>query len=299
VAPRELEELARRVPLAQELVLASKRPAHAYLLIGRDRALLSELTSAFAQALICEEGGCGICKVCSSIANGEHPDVVVYEHRGSHWTIGEVQEVIQRALRRPLVASRQVLVLEDVHLGRNVLPALLKTVEEPGARTIFVFWSDLLTPALSTLASRCVVLHALSPVGPGSFERAGQAGRLPTRLIEVFRGIPEVLNGTGAQVEEVVGEIQLVLEEASKEPEGSLRGRVGASPVELDKRRARREALGRGLSELAHAWLTAHGPGPQGRAGLAAIEDLILSLDRNPNETLALEALLLRLSLLD
>jgi hypothetical protein len=299
VAPRELEELAKRIPLAEELVLASKKPAHAYLFLGRDRVLLFELTSAFAQALICEQGGCGICKVCSSITNGEHPDVVLYQHRGSHWTIGEVHEVIQRALRRPLVASRQVLVLEDVHLGRNVLPALLKTVEEPGARTIFVFWSDLLTPALSTLASRCVVMHASSPLGSRSSEQTGGAAPLPRRLGEVFRGIPEALNGTGAKVEELVGEIQLVLEEASKEPEDPLRGQAGASPVEQDQRRARREALGRGLSELAHAWLAAHGPGLQGASGLAAIQELIVSLDRNPNETLALEALLLRLSLLD
>jgi hypothetical protein len=305
VAPRELEELARRVPLAGELALASRKPAHAYMLIGRDRALLAELTSAFAQALICEDGGCGTCKSCSSIANGEHPDLVVYEHRGSYWTIGEVHEVIQRAIRRPLVAPRQVLVMEDVHLGRNVLPALLKTVEEPGARTIFVFWSDLLTPGLSTLASRCVVLHVSSPAVPERGALASDdlnhgSGQMSSweKLVDLFREIPSLLNGTGAKVEELVSQIQIALEEASKGSEVPG-GQAFSSCSEPDKRRARREALGRSLSELAHAWLAHQGPGAKGASGLAAIEELIVSLDRNPNETLGLEALLLRLSLLD
>ena len=58
----------------------------------------------------------------------------------------------------PSGGSRQVLVVDDVHLAGKAVPALLKTVEEPPPTTVFVLLADNTPPELDTIVSRCVTI---------------------------------------------------------------------------------------------------------------------------------------------
>ena len=101
-------------------------------------------------------GGCGSCNVCRRALAGTHPDLVVVERTGASVSVADAQSIVTRAQRRPLEAARQVLMVADVHLARESVPALLKTVEEPPPSTVFVLLADDLPPSLDTIVSRCV-----------------------------------------------------------------------------------------------------------------------------------------------
>jgi DNA polymerase III subunit delta' len=106
--------------------------------------------------LLCPYGGCGVCDTCGRVLAGVHPDLVVVERTGAAIDVDDARRLGTLALRRPLQASRQVLVVGDVHLAERAAPALLKTLEEPPATTIFVLLADEVPPELVTVASRCV-----------------------------------------------------------------------------------------------------------------------------------------------
>jgi DNA polymerase-3 subunit delta' len=77
------------------------------------------------------------------------------ERSGASLEVDEARSIVARAHRRPLESSRQVVVVDDVHLAAKAVPALLKTVEEPPPATVFVLLADSTPPALDTIASRC------------------------------------------------------------------------------------------------------------------------------------------------
>ena len=70
-------------------------------------------------------------------------------HRtGAAITVDEIRDVTTRALRRPVEGVRQVLVIDDVHLAVRSAPALLKTLEEPPATTVFILTAEDVPPGL-------------------------------------------------------------------------------------------------------------------------------------------------------
>ena len=113
--------------------------------------------------ILCPDGGCGACSTCRRVLAGTHPDLVMVERSGASLSIDDARSVGARAQRRPLEASRQVLVVTDIHLALLSAPALLKTIEEPPPSTVFVLVGDELLPELATIASRCVEV-AFDPV---------------------------------------------------------------------------------------------------------------------------------------
>ena len=141
----------------------ARRPVHAYLLHGPPGSGKRAAARALAAALLCPDGGCGRCNTCRRALAGTHPDLVVVERSGASLDVDEARSIVTRAQRRPLEASRQVLMVTDVHLATRSAPALLKTVEEPPPATVFVLLADDLPASLATIASRCVKV-AFGPV---------------------------------------------------------------------------------------------------------------------------------------
>src|SRR6202034_977028 len=92
---------------------------------------------AFAAAIICPNGGCGICAACQGALAGGHPDVNVVERPGPAITVDEARAITAFAQRTPTAATHQVLILADFHLVDRAAPALLKTIEEPPPSTVF------------------------------------------------------------------------------------------------------------------------------------------------------------------
>lgn len=135
---------------------AARRPVHAYLFVGQPGSGPRAAAAGFAAALLCPGGGCGTCGTCRRVLEGTHPDVVAVERNGAAIDVDDARRLGRLALRRPLEAARQVLLVGDVHLAERAVPALLKTLEEPPATTVFVLFADEVPPDLATVASRCV-----------------------------------------------------------------------------------------------------------------------------------------------
>jgi DNA polymerase-3 subunit delta' len=106
--------------------------------------------------LLCPNGGEDGCDTCRRVREGAHPDVIFFEREGAALSIDQAREVARLAVRSSLEGGRQVLVLPDLHLARDAVPALLKTIEEPPAHTIFIALADFVPPELVTIASRSV-----------------------------------------------------------------------------------------------------------------------------------------------
>ncbi|HVC15272.1 MAG TPA: hypothetical protein VND62_10485 [Acidimicrobiales bacterium] len=135
---------------------AARQPVHAYLFVGQPGSGSRAAARGFAAALLCPDGGCGSCDTCRRVLAGTHPDLVTVERTGAAIDVDDARRLGTLALRRPLEAARQVLVAGDIHLAERAAPALLKTLEEPPATTVFVLLADDVPPALVTVASRCV-----------------------------------------------------------------------------------------------------------------------------------------------
>ena len=207
-----------------QLRAAARRPVHAYLLHGPAGSGKREAARGFAAALLCPDGGCGVCNSCRRARSGSHPDLVVVERTGASLDVDEARTIVARAQRRPLESARQVLLVTDVHLAGKAAPALLKTVEEPPPTTVFVLIADDLPASLVTIASRCVkirfdpvpvdavagwlvdhgvddeVAWSVATVAGGRLDRAKLLATDPgfgERLAQ-WRSVPTGLDGTGA-----------------------------------------------------------------------------------------------------
>lgn len=163
--------------LAAELRRHVRRPVHAYLLLGSHGRTAAR---AFAAALLCSTGGCGRCRSCRAVVDGNHPDATIVSRAGPTWRIEEVRGLLDLAVRAPGAGGRVVLVLPDAHLLGAVAPAVLKTLEEPPATTVLVLAAPAVPPELGTVASRCV--RIVEPTG-----RAVPLGEPPVvRLAEAL-----------------------------------------------------------------------------------------------------------------
>jgi len=114
--------------------------------------------------LVCKDGGCSKCNDCMSTIIGTHADVELIKTAGLSIKIDEVRELISRASWAPSVANYRVVVMEDAdRLTESAANALLKVIEEPGLRTIWLLCAPTLTDVLPTIRSRCRHLSLRTP----------------------------------------------------------------------------------------------------------------------------------------
>jgi DNA polymerase III subunit delta' len=167
---------------------ATRNPVHAYLFVGQPGSGPRAAARGFAAALLCPYGGCGACDACRRALGGTHQDLVTLERTGAAIDVDDARRLGTLALRRPLEAARQVLVVGDVHLAERAAPALLKTLEEPPATTVFVLLADDVPPDLATVASRCVEI-SFPPVRTETIAAwLAERGTDPTRARLVAEG---------------------------------------------------------------------------------------------------------------
>jgi DNA polymerase III subunit delta' len=139
---------------------------HAWLFTGPPGSGRSTAAVAFAAALQCERGGCGECRSCRTVRAGSHPDVTRVIPEGLSLGVDQVRSLILGASRAPSSGRWQVLVIEDAdRLTEAAANALLKAVEEPPERTVFLLCAPSANPAeiSVTIRSRCRVLVLRQP----------------------------------------------------------------------------------------------------------------------------------------
>lgn len=144
--------------------VASGRVAHAYLFSGAAGRIPLDAALAFGAALVCAEGGCGVCEVCTRVAHHAHPDVEVIEPAGMQLLVEQVRDAVRAASRRPVAGPRRVIVVEGAdRMNPTAQNAFLKALEEPPPSTTIVLLAPNPEALLDTVRSRCREVVFRSP----------------------------------------------------------------------------------------------------------------------------------------
>ena len=115
---------------------------HAWLFTGPPGSGRSSAAVAFAQSLICSNGGCGTCSDCNAAKTSGHPDVEIIRTEGLSIKVEEIRELLTRVAWAPSMGGWRVVVMEDAdRLTESAANALLKAIEEPGTRTVWLLLS--------------------------------------------------------------------------------------------------------------------------------------------------------------
>ncbi|MEY4623852.1 MAG: hypothetical protein RLZZ07_482 [Actinomycetota bacterium] len=142
----------------------SQSMVQSWLFTGPPGSGRSHVALAFAAALLCNAGGCGDCHSCHLANRGSHPDLEVIRTEGLSLKIDEVREIIARASWEPSSSRFRVVVIEDAErLTESAANALLKAIEEPGVRTIWLLCSPTVEDVLPTIRSRCRQIPLVTP----------------------------------------------------------------------------------------------------------------------------------------
>jgi DNA polymerase III subunit delta' len=152
-----------------ELRAAVADPAamtHAWLFTGPAGSGRSVAARAFAAALQCPDGGDGTCHACRTVLAGTHADVQTVVPEGLSLGVAEVREMVRMAGRAPSQGRWQVVLVEDAdRMTEQASNTVLKMLEEPPARTVFLLCAPSLHPddVPVTIRSRCRVVSLRTP----------------------------------------------------------------------------------------------------------------------------------------
>ncbi|MCW3471954.1 DNA polymerase III subunit delta' [Rhodococcus pyridinivorans] len=142
---------------------------HSWLFTGPPGSGRSVAALCFAAALQCtdeEPPGCGRCHACTTTMAGTHGDVRRVVPEGLTISVKSMRDIVQVASRRPSTGRWQVVVIEDAdRLTEGAANALLKVVEEPPQRTVFLLCAPSIDPEdiSVTLRSRCRHVGLVTP----------------------------------------------------------------------------------------------------------------------------------------
>ena len=128
---------------------------HAWLFTGPPGSGRSNAARAFAAALQCPQGGCGECRECRTALDGSHADVNVVATQALSIQVRDTRDLVQESALRPSVGRWRVIIIEDAdRLTERAADALLKALEEPTPRTVWMLCAPSLEDVIITIRSR-------------------------------------------------------------------------------------------------------------------------------------------------
>lgn len=161
------EDVVGQEPAVATLVQAVSEPAamtHAWLFTGPPGSGRSVAARAFAAALECPRSGCGECRECRTALDGTHADVDLVATEGLSIKVEQARDLAARAAESPVVGRWRVIVVEDAdRLTERAADALLKALEEPVPRTVWVLCAPSLEDVIITLRSRARHIRLRTP----------------------------------------------------------------------------------------------------------------------------------------
>jgi DNA polymerase III subunit delta' len=166
---RVITELRRAVAAAEavlggEASVPDAAMTHAWLFTGPPGSGRSTAARAFAAALQCPRGGCGSCPACHTVRMGTHADVEVVRPSGLSYGVADTRELVRRAALSPAGNRWQVILLEDAdRLTEDAANALLKAIEEPAQRSVWLLCTPSAEDLEPTIRSRCRLMVLRTP----------------------------------------------------------------------------------------------------------------------------------------
>jgi DNA polymerase-3 subunit delta' len=172
------DRLTRAAQAARRVLAGATGPSvsamtHAWLLTGPPGAGTGIAARAFAAALQCtgEEPGCGRCTECHTTLGGTHPDVTVVRSDQLSIGVDVARRLVRECALAPAGGRWQIIVFEDAdRLTEAAANVLLKGVEEPAARTVWILCAPSSQDLLATILSRCRQLVLRTPSVPAVAE---------------------------------------------------------------------------------------------------------------------------------
>ncbi|MDK3159234.1 DNA polymerase III subunit gamma/tau [Kamptonema cortianum] len=161
--PQRFRDLVGQEAIATTLTnaLQQDKIAPAYLFAGPRGTGKTSSARILAKSLNCLSSGqptpdpCGQCETCKAITNGSSLDVIEID-AASNTGVDNIRELIERAQFAPVQCRYKIYVLDEVHmLSTASFNALLKTLEEPPDRVVFVLATTDPQRVLPTIISRC------------------------------------------------------------------------------------------------------------------------------------------------
>ena len=256
---------------------------HAWLFTGPPGSGRSLAARAFAAALLCERGGCGECPSCHQVAAGTHADLLLVRPDGLSYGVRQTRDLVLKAAAAPVNGRWRIVLFEDAdRCTEQAANALLKAIEEPSPRTVWLLCAPYADDLPTTIRSRCRLVSLVTPRTaavtevleregvPADRARAaalaaqghiGRARRLATdeeaarRRSEVLR-VPGRVNGLGEALKAAAALVKAAKAESD------------ATTEELDE--PEREALRRAFGEGS----TGKGVATALRGGAGALKDL-------------------------
>ncbi|MDU0301146.1 DNA polymerase III subunit delta' [Streptomyces sp. PAL114] len=178
---RVSEQLAAAARDADALVTAvssdapppeASRMTHAWLFTGPPGAGRNQAARAFAAALQCVSPdralggapGCGFCDGCHTALVGTHADVSTVAAVGAEILVKDMRDTVRKSFTAPANGRWQVILVEDAErLNEKSANAVLKAVEEPAPRTVWLLCAPSIEDVLPTIRSRCRHLNLSTP----------------------------------------------------------------------------------------------------------------------------------------
>ncbi|HEX6151006.1 DNA polymerase III subunit delta' [Nocardioides sp.] len=153
-----------RVAESLQAAVGGRGMTHAWLFTGPPGSGRSNAAVAFAAGLQCEDGGCGACHACHTVLKGTHADVTVVRTEKLSIGVDEVRDLVRRSALAPVGRRWQVMIVEDAdRLTEQACNALLKAIEEPTDRTVWVLCAPTIEDVLPTIRSRSRLVSLTTP----------------------------------------------------------------------------------------------------------------------------------------
>ena len=159
--PKVFEDVIGQDHIVQTLINQIKmdKISHAYLFCGSRGTGKTSTAKIFARAINCEKSQTGSpcleCETCKSL-EGTNIDVLEID-AASNNGVDEIRDLREKVKYPPVVGKYKVYIIDEVHmLSTSAFNALLKTLEEPPAHTVFILATTEVHKLPATILSRCL-----------------------------------------------------------------------------------------------------------------------------------------------
>jgi DNA polymerase-3 subunit delta' len=137
---------------------------HAWLFTGPPGSGRSVAARAFAAALLCGRQGCGQCPSCRQVAAGTHPDLLLIKPDGLSYGVKQTRDLVLKAAASPVYGGWRIVLFEDADRAtEQAANALLKAIEEPPPRTVWLLCAPSAADLPTTIRSRCRLVTLRTP----------------------------------------------------------------------------------------------------------------------------------------